>query len=236
MQKIYTIDLGGVNSYLIEKNNRFILVDTGGHMFMDKEYSDRRELLDERIKDYGVNDTNLELIILTHGDNDHACNASYFKEKYNGKIAMGKDDVFLVDNPKADVYKINSKYKSLLLSVVFKIMDSKIEKLMEKVYSDFESFKPDILLEDGNDLLNYGFEGKIIASPGHTRGSICILDNEGNLICGDALACNKNPDIAMNAENFETLRESVRNLLKYNVKKIYPGHGKVFDRSLLKFK
>ena len=41
MQEIIRIDLGGVNCYLLKNNQRFILVDTGGHMFMDRQYTDR---------------------------------------------------------------------------------------------------------------------------------------------------------------------------------------------------
>ena len=176
MQNIIRIDLKGVNCYLLENNQKFILVDTGGHMFMDKQYTDRRNELVRELEKNGVNNSNLSMIILTHGDNDHACNASYIRDKFHSKIAMHAGDVFMVEKSNPNCYRVNSKYQSFLLNMVFKLLESKIKLLMEKVYKEFETFKPDILLEDNQTLAE--FEGRIFHIPGHTPGSICILDNE----------------------------------------------------------
>ncbi len=42
---IARIDLGGVNCYLLKAKDGFILADTGGHMVMDKTFTNRREAL-----------------------------------------------------------------------------------------------------------------------------------------------------------------------------------------------
>jgi hydroxyacylglutathione hydrolase len=229
MQHIIRIDLNGVNCYLLENNQKFILVDTGGHMFMDKSYNNRRSELVGELEKNGVNDSNLEMIILTHGDNDHVCNARYIRDKFNSKIAMHLSDVYMVETSDPSCYKINSKYQSLFLNIIFKLMDKKIELLMEKIYKEFETFQPDILLEDQQTLEQYGFNGCIYHSPGHTAGSICILDKEGNLIAGDLFSNNKKPSLAINAENFDLMKESARNILRNKVLKIYVGHGEPFE-------
>lgn len=229
MQKIITIDLGGVNSYLIEKNGKFTLVDTGGHMFMDKEYDDRRQLLINQLDEQGVTEANLEMIILTHGDNDHVCNAKYIAELYHAKIAMHPEDVWMVEKKDPESYRVNSNYQSTILRLVFKLMDKKITKLMTKVTEEFETFSPEISLFDGSSLEEYGFDGKIYHCPGHTKGSICIIDQEGNTICGDLFANNGKPSLAVNAEDFKRLETSAHEVLHHGAKKIYPGHGKPFD-------
>ncbi|HKM04217.1 MAG TPA: MBL fold metallo-hydrolase [Lachnospiraceae bacterium] len=234
MQDIIRIDLRGVNSYLLKNKQRFILVDTGGHLYMDKEYNDRRNDLLSELDKNGVNNTNLEMIILTHGDNDHTCNARFIRDKFHSKISMCSSDSFMVERADPSCYKINSNYQSLLFKLVFKLMDSKIRLLMDKVYKEFETFQPDILLENEQSLSEYGFEGTIYNSPGHTTGSICILDNEGNLISGDLFANNKKPSFAPNAQNFDEMKESARRILKHKVVKIYPGHGDVFEASRIK--
>jgi len=166
MQKIIRMNLEGVNCYLIQKEQSFLLVDTGGHMFMDKKYSDRREKLVSLLEENGVNETNLKMIILTHGDGDHIYNARYLKEKFHSKIAMHSEDIFLVESKDVNNYKINLHYQSLFLNVIVWIMDSKIKKLMEKVSNEFESFQPDILLEKGQSLSDYGFEAVIYTCQG----------------------------------------------------------------------
>jgi glyoxylase-like metal-dependent hydrolase (beta-lactamase superfamily II) len=234
MQEIIRIDLSGVNCYLLKNKQRFILVDTGGHMFMDKQYSNRRNNLLSELEKNGVNDSNLEMIILTHGDNDHSCNTRYIKEKFHSKIAMYSKDVSMVEKADSNCYRINSNYQSIILNLVFKLMDKKIKLLMDKVYKEFETFQPDILLENKQSLLEFDFEGTIYHSPGHTPGSICILDNEGNLIAGDLFSNNKKPSLAINAQNFNEMKESARKILKNNVVKIYPGHGESFDASSIR--
>lgn len=230
MQDIVRIDLGGVNSYLVRREERFLLVDTGGHMFLDKTYTDRREILEQRLKEQGVNENNLAMIVLTHGDNDHVCNAAYLREKFHAPIAMHSEDVWMVERRDPLCYKDNSNYESVALRLIFHLMSSRIELLMKRVYKDFQTFSPDILLEDGTDLSFYGFDGVIYHAPGHTEGSICILDGSGNLICGDLFANNKKPSLAVNARNFKQMRESAKKLLNGQVVRIYPGHGTPFAR------
>ena len=235
MQEIIRIDLGGVNCYLLKNNQRFILVDTGGHMFMNRQYTDRRQNLVSQLEKNGVNDSNLEMIFLTHGDNDHSYNAKYLRDKYHSKISMHLEDAFMVEKSDPSCYKMNSKYQSLLLKLVFRIMDSKIQLLMNKVYSEFEIFQPDQLLVNGQSLSEFGFEGTIFHCPGHSKGSICILDNEGNLISGDLFAKIKKPSLAINAQNFNEMKESAREILTNHVIKIFPGHGEPFELSAALF-
>ena len=53
--------------------------------------------------------------------------------------------------------------------------------------SRYDSFKPDIAIEDGHDLSEYGFDAKVVHVPGHSKGSIGILTAGGALFCGDLL-------------------------------------------------
>lgn len=234
MQDIIRIDLDGVNCYLLKNHQNFLLVDTGGHMFLDKQFRDRRSELVLELEKNGVNDTNLNMILLTHGDNDHVCNARYIRDRFHSKIAMHANDVFMVEQSDPSCYRVNSNYQSILFKIVFKVMDSRIKLLMEKIYKEFELFKPDILLEDGQSLLEFGFEGVICHCPGHTPGSVGILDDEGNLIAGDLFANQKKPSLAINAQNFDEMKKSAQKILKNNVLKIYPGHGEPFDASRMK--
>ncbi len=229
MQQVIQIDLNGVNGYLLKKEEKFILIDTGGHMFLDKEFSNRRNELERALLEKGVNEHNLELIILTHGDNDHVCNAKYLRDKFHSRIAMHEGDVFMVEQAKSDCYKLNSNYQSLLLKLIFRLMNSKIQILMDKVYDEFEVFTPDLLLKDQDNLSKFGFDGIIFHMPGHTEGSICILDTQGNLLCGDLFANNKKPSLAVNAQNFSILKTSAKKIMTHHITKIYPGHGNPYE-------
>ena len=54
-------------------------------------------------------------------------------------------------------------------------------------------FKPDIYLEDGQELSGYGCDARVVHIPGHTRGSIGVLTGGGDIICGDLLIGSRKP-------------------------------------------
>lgn len=227
-QEILRINLGGVNAYLGKQNGNFILFDTGGHMTTDKEFDGRRGTLKKELDRAGCTPDTLKLIVLTHGDNDHAANAKYISDTYHAKIAMHADDLDLVQNPTVDLMMRSFQYSSPALNLVFKIMKKQIRKINEKVLNDFEKFTPDILLKEGDSLSAFGFDAEILHVPGHTEGSVGILTSGGDLIAGDTFVNLKKPAPALNAVDFNGLHKSVEKLKARNIKTVYPGHGTPF--------
>ena len=228
MSQMIRIDLGGVNCYLVKCKDGFILFDTGGHLVMDKQFANRCEQLRKELDAADCTENNLKLIVLTHGDNDHARNASYVREHYKTKIAMHAGDRELVEKPSLQEWMKSFNYRSFLYKLVFRFMHKTILKVTQKTLDDFTAFSPDILLEDGFSLSAYGLDAKIIHLPGHTKGSIAILTNTGDLIAGDIFANLKKPAPALNADNFEQLSASIKKLKNLPIKMVYPGHGSPF--------
>lgn len=226
--KVIAIDLGGVNSYLICTENGFVLVDTGGHLTMDKIFDNRRKKLIESLNSLGCRKSNLKLVILTHGDNDHSANAAFIKKEFGVPIAMHPGDIRLVEDPTLDTLMESFKYESQIFKIVFRLMKKKIEKMTQKTLEDYESFTPNILLSDKMDLKDFGIDGTVIYLPGHTNGSIGILLEDGSFIAGDIFINNKKPDVAPNAVDFKKLYESIGSLKNYKIGTVYPGHGHPF--------
>ncbi len=226
--EIIRLDLQGVNSYLVKTNKGLILVDTGGHLILDKQFDNRRDILIGLLDKYGCTPENLQLIVLTHGDNDHATNALHISKKYQAKIAMHKSDISLVQKPNIDEAMKSFNYRSPIFKIVFALMKTKIKKLMQKTIEDFEPFTPDILLSNGDSLIDYGFDAKIIHIPGHTDGSIVILAKNGELIASDIFANIKKPELAPNAYDFKLLKQGAEKLKSMNVTTVFPGHGDAF--------
>ncbi len=86
-----------------------------------------------------------------------------------------------------------------------------------------------LLLEEGDDLAEYGFDAKIMHIPGHTNGSIGVFAEGCGLIAGDILSNVKKPEPASNAVDFALLNKSIEKLKGKGVKHIYPGHGLPFS-------
>lgn len=109
--KITTINFGGVNCYLLQSDTNYILIDNG--------IPAKWAYLERELQKGGCNPGNLKLVVLTHGDLDHAGNSSILKEKYGVKIAMHYDDSLMVE--KGDM-NWNRKEKPDKFSILFRAM------------------------------------------------------------------------------------------------------------------
>ena len=215
--EITTINLGGVNCYLASGPRGFILIDTG--------FSSKRALLLRQLEAAGCTSGMLRLILITHGDADHAGNAAFLRAKYGAKIAMHAEDTGMVE--KGDM-SWNRKAKPDKMSLIMKVMNAMVAKRAKK--GSFEKFTPDMTVADNFDLTPFGLEATVLHLPGHSKGSIGVLTKEGDLFCGD---------LFYNMPGFkfiDTMAEhdsSIKRLKGMSVRAIYPGHGKALPHGYL---
>lgn len=213
-QEIITIPLK-VPCYLVKTPAGFFIIDTG-------DASDRSRLSGE-LDRAGVAPGNLNLIILTHGDFDHSGNASYLKEKFDVRIAMHAGDEETVKrgdqgwNRKTKPDRV-TLFGSLIMSISSNIAWS----------GKFDTFTPDLTLDDGADLSEYGFEAKVLHLPGHSKGSIGILTPNADLFCGDLLMNMFKPGLHFMIDDLSDFDHSIEKLKQLNIQTVYPGHGSPF--------
>jgi len=91
-----------------------------------------------------------------------------------------------------------------------------------------ERFKPDLYLDDGQSLSEYGLDAKVLYLPGHSRGSIGILTADGDLICGDLLENTDGPGLNSIMDDPATAYVSIEKLKQLSIRTVYPGHGEPF--------
>ncbi len=85
--------------------------------------------------------------------------------------------------------------------------------------------KPDLLLNDGDEILLGAIKLRVLHTPGHTPGSVCFL--VGNyLIAGDTLFPG-GPGKTQSPDDFRRIIESItqRLFVLPDELKVYPGHG-----------
>ncbi|MHA1973911.1 MAG: MBL fold metallo-hydrolase [Candidatus Hodarchaeales archaeon] len=212
IESITTIKLGLVNCYLIKTDKGYILIDTG--------FRRKRDELVEEIDKAGCKPGDLRLIILTHQDFDHTGNAAFIRENYKAQIAMHREDAEAVQ--RGDMLW-NRKGRNVFTRFILKVI------LLAYRTGKFERFSPDIYLEDGYQLSNFGFNASILHLPGHSKGSIGVLTSEGVLFCGDLFMNFKKPDKSSLIDNKTDLLSSIKRLNDFNIVSVYPGHGSVFQ-------
>lgn len=94
-----------------------------------------------------------------------------------------------------------------------------------------DRFNPDVYVEDGHDLSEYGFDAKVLHIPGHSKDSIGILTASGNLFRGDLLTNMDNPALNSLIDDPLAANASVGKLKRLKINTIYHGHGKPFPMS-----
>ncbi|MBU7012319.1 MAG: MBL fold metallo-hydrolase [Theionarchaea archaeon] len=200
-----------VNCYLIKSDTSYVLIDSG--------FSNKRTDLEKELESAGCKPGTLKLVVLTHGDFDHIGNCAYLREKFGTKIAMHYDDSGMAE--RGDMFWNRKKVNILIriiVNVIFGLRKS-------------DRFKPDVYIEDGHDLSEYGFDAEVLHIPGHSKGSIGILTASGNLFCGDLLMNMDKPALSSIIDDPAAANASVEKLKRLKINTVYPGHGKPFSMS-----
>lgn len=215
--EISRISMGKSNSYLIKGKDGFILVDAG--------MPGKSKNVLKTLNKYNANFNDIELIIVTHVHNDHVGSLHDIKKKSNALVLVHEKEKNYLKrgyNKFPNGTMVFSKIISSLANNVFFSKDQ------------FESVEADVIIDDDFDLSDYGVDGRIFHTPGHTEGSITIMVENKLCITGDTLF-NMFPNSVYPpfANDEEKLIESWKKIREQNCKKYYPGHGREF--SLNKF-
>ena len=142
-----------------------------------------------------------ELLINTHGHFDHIFSDDIIREKYNIPLAIFKDDVEMLSDSNSNL----SQY-----------MDNPITIKQADIIFDKEEVKE-------TSFCKY----KVIHTPGHSKGSICILIDD-ILFSGDTVfkySIGRTDLLGGNYNEFMQSLEKIKKLPKNII--IYPGHGPV---------
>lgn len=156
----YCIDTGMTYLPFYKLNNQdIILMDTG--------YNKESSGIDEVLRKHNLN---IKTIICSHAHPDHMGNNSYFKEKYNCKIAMTRDEAYLCFSY-ANLKSFYDQPMSLL-----------------KSYYKYLVCDIDIIINDNqNSIILNDVEFKLFHTYGHSPDQICITTPDDVIYLADSL-------------------------------------------------
>ncbi len=204
---IYLLESGKfVNAYAIVRDNGVLIIDTATPGKADN--------LIKELESINVKLSDIKAIVITHAHPDHAgsCNALIDKSQTKLYIHKYDRDVLLGKVPPP-------KPRNFL---------QKLSAFMSKHF--FKYTPPGDAIPLDEDSAIQGFEDlKIIHTPGHTPGSLSILDVEDDILfCGDAINNRSNRLTGPNklfTVNTEQAWHSVAKLGALKFKTLCPGHG-----------
>lgn len=154
--------------FLIAGGSARILVDTGPRSAWKK--------LDRRLKGMGIG--KLDGLILTHAHYDHAENAHMLQRLYGAKVFVHSSEVFYLATGNNTVPRGTNRLTGLMV------------RLFARGFTRLNRFHPcacDVEVDDGLDLSDFGFNARILHTPGHSPGSMSVIVDEEIALVGDCL-------------------------------------------------
>ena len=217
MPEIITIKLAYSRVYLIKENGKYLIIDTG--------LKGNSGLFGKKLKENGVDPTDISLIVITHVHYDHVGNLAWLKERSKAPVMVsGVESGFLVEGK--SVTPSGTIFLTRIISAIGQIYNP---------FAGYKPVKPDLIFSDFVSLDDYGFSAVIIPTPGHTAGSISVIFGTGETFVGDTCFrfYNGKSVFPVFANDVQTLLKSWQTLLDSEAQVFYPGHGHPFRRDAL---
>ncbi|MFC1919978.1 MBL fold metallo-hydrolase, partial [Chloroflexota bacterium] len=203
---VYQIDgIKGSNVYLL-KDEQLLLIDTGGP-------GNAGRIL-KFIKDLGRYPEELTGIIITHSHIDHVGSQTELRALSGAKTMAHRNEVVSTNGNKWTLSPHMIGSNGVILDLLGR----------------FKLFKPkdvDLLLRDG-EILPFLDGLRVIHTPGHTPGSICLLlEKREVLFSGDTIINNEDRlsrPLPFGADK-DQLQQSLHRLAQLNFNICCSGHG-----------
>ncbi len=169
IHKIAIFPLGMINAFLLVNPEGCILIDSGLPNTEKKIY--------KVLKKLNLTFSDINLIVITHAHIDHAGNTAKLKSLSGAQVIAHEGDL---------PYFRGEKKMHFCSTGWFGRLFSKTGAIQKP----YEPFEPDISLTSKAkfSLSDYGIDGEVISTPGHTDGSISVVIDNDKAIVGDLVS------------------------------------------------
>lgn len=166
----------------------------------------------------------VRLVFLTHVHMDHVGSAAELRRWTGAPIAVHR----------ADVAKARAGGHPLPRGrgLGGKVLEHTFNGLGMRFW--YEGFEPDILLDEGRTLNDFGLNARVVHTPGHTLGSLSLALEDGVMLIGDAMINQIRVGMPLYGEDILLSYESLRKIHALSPRVLYSGHGAPFSGQDLK--
>jgi hydroxyacylglutathione hydrolase len=217
---IFSLKLG-INSCYIIRGKTSIMIDSG--------MPNKLRVFKRRLGRLYINPEEIKLLVLTHSHFDHAGSAKAIGELTGAKIVIHESERSFLENSEFAIIKGIDSWGKISLAV--------LSPFFKRI--SFPKVKADICINEKEyPLYEYGIDGKILHTPGHTQGSLSVLLDTGEAFVGclahNGLPFRINPGLPIYAQDLNRVKESWKLLINKGAKLIFPGHGNPFSVEIIR--
>jgi len=222
--------LRAVNAYLLRCDQGWLLIDCG----WDRPES--RVGLEAALGRLGASVKQVTAIFATHVHRDHLGLAGWVRSESGAWLTLGLGDretqvAFASDPGSAR----QSSLDRLLLCSAQDVAARLVEGARGQPEDRWVPPAPDIYLRGDEMLLPGDFELQVLATPGHTRGHLCLFDRpRGILFAGDHVLPQITPSLGVELPGGDSplarFMESLELVRELPAQLVLPAHGPVFSK------
>ena len=215
MSSIRPLRLGTCTTYLIRGSEGFILVDAGNRK--------KGPRFRKRLKALGISPRAIRLVVVTHVHFDHVGSCFAIKLATGAAVAVHRSERRLLEQGTVAIPPGIAPLHRLTSYV-----GNRYKKFTQKMFR-FPPCPADFEITHATSLKEFGIDGIILPTPGHTEGSLSVVLKDGKAFVGD-LAANYFPFgighyMTPYGEDIPQILNNWEGLLKIGVKTFYPAHG-----------
>ncbi|MDR7471279.1 MAG: MBL fold metallo-hydrolase [Armatimonadota bacterium] len=218
--------VGPVNAYLLA-GEPLTLVDAGPRT------PQAQAALEAGVARAGHRLEEIRRVVLTHGHTDHAGNAAWVAQRSGAAVYAHP-----ADRPKVSGQRWALEHLRAFV-VQAGLPPSALEAFAERLGAlrQYHEPVPELQpLDDGQSLALDGERLRVLHTPGHSHGHVCLYHEDGVLIAGDLLLADISPnpvvEFGPDGRRLPTLPlylQSLRRVLLLNCDVAHPGHGPALD-------
>lgn len=205
---VHRLATGMANVYLL-RGSRDVLIDTAT--------PGAEARISHWLERLGVTPQRLSLILLTHAHRDHVGAAAALRERFDTPIALARAGVAAARSGQ-DAFGRPTGMMGKVITRAFP--------------RGFTPFEPDVPLDDGMTLEDFGVGAMLVATPGHTDHCMTVLTRGGDALVGDLLTghhlLRDRPGLPYLMAAEADWSRSVTRLQESRVERVHPGHGRSF--------
>ena len=220
--------LGYINTYLVQGNNGYLLIDTG----WDTE--EAFDSLKKQLTDIGINLEDVSQMVVTHAHPDHYGLAGKLKHLYGTKLALHCREKDFIESR-----YINMDGLLQQLAQWLQVNGTHRDELTELQTASLGMRKfvtpclPDVTLYGYENITTGYFSLKVLPTPGHAPGHICLYEPTRKILfSGDHILPTITPHVGLHPQSSSNplgdYLDSLNRLKQLDVKLVLPGHEHPF--------